>query len=41
MARRHTEVRRILAEKLALADVGNADRAFTAEGRPEQRGIPW
>ncbi len=41
MARRHTEVRRILAETFILANVGNADRAVAAEGWAEKRGIPW
>ena len=40
VTRRHSEVRRILAEALVLADIADADYAFTAEGRTEQRGIP-
>lgn len=39
VASRHTEVRRILAETLILANVASADYTFTAEGRPEKRGI--
>ena len=40
MARRHSEMRRILAASLILSDIGDADRAFSAEGRAEKRGIP-
>ena len=40
VARRHTEVRRILAEAFILTNIGDADCAFAAEGRAEKRGIP-
>jgi hypothetical protein len=39
VARRHTEVRRILAETFILANVGNADCGVAAEGWAEKRGI--
>ena len=40
MTQRHSVVRRILAEALVLSHIGDADSAFAAEGRSEQRGVP-